>query len=175
MAMNDGGACWSDVYAAHRDQLFVAAISITGRRELAEDAIHEAFMNLCSRRPRAANRKAYAFQAVRNAARMIVRERRRTGGPDVAAVLDDEIAVEVDPAAMYADDSEAVEWIRAALRQLPDIERDVVVLHVLADLTFQETAEVVERPLGTVTSAYRRAIERIRQSVQSTRHQEMFE
>jgi RNA polymerase sigma-70 factor (ECF subfamily) len=175
MAMNDGAACWTDVYAVHRDQLFVAAISITGRRELAEDAIHEAFVNLCTRRPDAANRKAYAFQAVRNSARMIVRARRRAGGPDGSAVLDDEIAVDVDPAPMYADDSETVEWIRTALRQLPDVEREVVVLHVLAELTFQETAEVVGRPLGTVTSSYRRAIEKIRQTVQSTRHQEMYE
>ena len=175
MAMNDGAACWTDVYAAHRNQLFVAAISITGCRELAEDAIHDAFVNLCDRRPCAGNRKAYAFQAVRNSALMIVRARRRAGGPDAAAPLDDEIAVEVDPAAMYADNSETVDCIRAALQQLPEFEREVVVLHVLAELTFQETADVVGRPLGTVTSSYRRAIEKIRQSVQRAQHQEMFE
>jgi len=175
MASNDGTTCWTDVYAAHRDQLFIAAISITGCRELAEDAIHDAFVNLCTRRPHAANRKAYAFQAVRNSARMIIRARRRSGGPAAAAVLDDQIAVDVDPAAMYADDSDVVESIRAALRQLPDFEREIVVLHVLAGLTFQETAEVIGRPLGTVTSSYRRAIEKIRQTVQRAQHQEMFE
>jgi RNA polymerase sigma factor (sigma-70 family) len=41
-----------DLYARHRQGLFTLALSITRRRERAEDAVHEAFVKLCAPRRR---------------------------------------------------------------------------------------------------------------------------
>ena len=49
-------------------QLYVCALGVTGRRESAEDAVHNAFCRLLNLRSTPENLKAYAFKSVRNAA-----------------------------------------------------------------------------------------------------------
>jgi len=70
-----------ELYALHRQGLFTLALSITRRRERAEDAVHEAFVKLCAplcgkRGPptedgeatRPTDPVAYAYRMVRHAA-----------------------------------------------------------------------------------------------------------
>jgi RNA polymerase sigma-70 factor (ECF subfamily) len=152
---------WIDVYRRHKDQLFCIALAVTGRRELAEDAVHDAFVSLCSRRRRVRDPKTYAFQAVRNSARMIVRKRQRAGEPGSAGELQDDLAI-CDPGAIFAEHNETIDELKRALASLSEAESEVIVMHIYAELTFQEVAAVLDRPMGTVASQYRRGIERIR-------------
>lgn len=156
---------WIDVYRAHGDQLFAVAMAVTGRRELAEDAIQDAFLGLYSRSRCAQNAKTYVFQAVRNSARMIVRGRRRAGEPDRALPLTDQPADVADEASRRLEHAELKAVLESALQEVNETEREVIVMHLHADLTFQEIAEVVGRPMGTVASQYRRGLEKIRRAL----------
>jgi RNA polymerase sigma-70 factor (ECF subfamily) len=49
-----------------------------------------------------------------------------------------------------------------AMRDLPDDEREVVVLHFWADLTLEAVADRLGRPVGTVKSRLHRALARMR-------------
>ena len=49
-----------------------------------------------------------------------------------------------------------------ALDTLPEDERETIVHHLYAGLTFREIAEMRDAPLGTVTSWYQRGISRLR-------------
>jgi RNA polymerase sigma factor (sigma-70 family) len=49
-----------------------------------------------------------------------------------------------------------------ALDTLPEDERETIVHHLYAGLTFREIAEMRDAPLGTVTSWYQRGIARLR-------------
>ena len=52
--------------------------------------------------------------------------------------------------------------MRAALAQLPQRDREVLVLRYLEQLSTREMAEVLGTPEGTVKSRHLRALERLR-------------
>ena len=49
-----------------------------------------------------------------------------------------------------------------ALAQLPELERQILSLHLNAGLKFRELAVILKLPLGTVLWRYQRAIGRMR-------------
>ena len=55
------------------------------------------------------------------------------------------------------------------LSSLSEDEQEIVRLHIAAELTFREIAEVLRRPLGTVTWKYRRAMDRLRKLAEEGR------
>lgn len=52
--------------------------------------------------------------------------------------------------------------MRDALRSIPDQEREVLLLYALGDLTYEEIAEALPAPIGTVKSRLHRARVRLR-------------
>jgi len=59
-------------------------------------------------------------------------------------------------------DGERREAVEAALRRLPDEQRDVVVLKIWGGLTFQQVAGILDIPSNTAASRYRYALEALR-------------
>ncbi len=57
----------------------------------------------------------------------------------------------------------AVRDIAQALQQLPDEQREVLLLISLEDMSYQEAAEVIGSPVGTVMSRLSRARNRLKQ------------
>jgi len=153
-----------DIYRRHRQGLFTLALSITRRVDLAEDAVHDA----CARLLRSGKRPqgdpvAYVFASVRNAALEQARRRRpATGLPE--SLFDPRQA---DPAAA-ASQSEQQRLAREAVDRLPLRQRQAVVLRLYANLTFQQIAETLGEPLPTVAARYRRALERIKKTIEGT-------
>ena len=58
----------TEIYRSHRQGLFSVALAITGSRQQAEDAVHEAFCKLVDRKPPTEDAVPYVFKTVRNAA-----------------------------------------------------------------------------------------------------------
>lgn len=85
------------------------------------------------------------------------------------------IALRADdpPAAPAADarllESELEAAVRRAVRALPVSQREVVELRQHRDLTFQEIADRLGRPLGTVLTQMRAALGRISRELESYR------
>jgi RNA polymerase sigma-70 factor (ECF subfamily) len=77
------------------------------------------------------------------------------------AESDDVLDTCPQPDAQAVNDESLVE-AQAAVQQLDDAAREVLELHLHASLTFHEIAQLLDQPLPTVASRYRRAIERIR-------------
>src|SRR4029077_12981839 len=104
---------------------------------------------------------AYVFACVRNAALDQMRRRRLArgnGSPSVASIF-------LDPAP--GPEGEAVlaerqRLVATAIDGLPAEQREVVLLRVYADLSFAQIAQVVDAPLPTVATRYRRALQRLR-------------
>jgi len=72
---------------------------------------------------------------------------------------------EADPAAS-AIAAERQQVVRDAVDRLPLRQRQAVVMRLYGGLSFQQIAEVLDEPLQTVASRYRRALERIKQAVE---------
>ena len=145
------------IYDRYGSQLFTCALAVTGRRALAEDAIHEAFCRglRLTKIPR--NLKAYMFRSVRNAAIDQLRQRRKTTS------LSEDYVFDSSPGPReLAEERQFKRRVAQALLKLSEDERETIVQHVYADLTFQEIAELRERSIGTVTSWYRRGLAKLK-------------
>ncbi len=64
-----------------------------------------------------------------------------------------------------ADKSELSQKVHTAMGKLPDLQRDVVMLHEMHGLTYQECAETLNIPVGTVKSRLSNAFRHLRVSL----------
>ena len=140
------------LYEQNRQELYVFALSITGRRDAAEDAIHAAFERLLRRGRAPRELRPYVFRCIRNAAIDELRMRER-GGALIAALPDDP-----------PGNGEALEprLLAEGLARLNDDERECIVMKTYAGLTFREVAAARRVSLNTAASWYRRGIEKLR-------------
>jgi RNA polymerase sigma-70 factor (ECF subfamily) len=143
-------------YVGSRQQLYTYAVSITGNREAAEDAIHGVFEKLLRAANLPTDLRPYVFRSVRNAALDGWRRSRiRTNSAF-------EISATLDGGGSQAPVASGVGELEPLLRQLSHDERETIVLKIHGGLTFREIAELRSVPLPTVTSWYRRGLERLR-------------
>lgn len=139
-------------YRTQRERLFHLAWLILRDEMLAEDAVHSAFLRLSRLRSEPDNRGAYVMRAVRNAA---IDERRRRA--TVQSVRLEDVGEPVG----FTDASESAS-LEDLLHSVGDEERELIELHLRLNLTFQEISELMDKPLSTISSRYRRTILRLR-------------
>ncbi|MDI3256935.1 MAG: sigma-70 family RNA polymerase sigma factor [Kyrpidia sp.] len=63
---------------------------------------------------------------------------------------------------------ETRQQIRSALDELPDVQRRMVVLRFYHDFTYQEIADVLEMPVGTVKAYLFKALRRLRDTLENS-------
>jgi RNA polymerase sigma-70 factor (ECF subfamily) len=150
------------IYDEYGPQLFTCALAVTGRPELAEDAMHDAFYRgfRLTHFPR--NLKAYMFRCVRNAAIDQLRQRSKTSRLSEDYIFDSSAG----PSEL-AEQRQFKHRVAEALLKISEDERETIVQHLYADLTFQEIADLRERPLGTITSWYRRGLAKLREQMEA--------
>ena len=140
------------------------AISLTRKPADAEDLVQESLLRAYraihtfdGRYPR-----AWVLTILRNTERNRHRRRRPEllSDPDIAEERGP--ATEADEVERYAEDREFDEAVTAALQKLPDHYREVVELIDVDGLSYQEAADLLDVPLGTIMSRLHRARRRIR-------------
>jgi RNA polymerase sigma-70 factor (ECF subfamily) len=152
------------IYVEHRQGLFTLALSIVRDPERAQDAVHDAFARLCrtAHRP-TGDLTAYVFAAVRNAAIDICRR----SPPGTVSIFETEgDSPEPSPAAQVAE-HERDQLVRRELEKLPDAQKQVIMMKIYGELTFEQIAQSLGEPLQTVASRYRRALARLRETMES--------
>jgi len=102
-----------------------------------------------------ADKKAYLFTCVRNAALNDSKLRDRN------APLDPDSAWFSPPNRDYAGEQN----LRRALEILPSEQRQVMVLHVWGELTFSQISDLLDLSSNTVASRYRYALAKLRDSM----------
>ncbi len=148
------------IYDQYGQQLFTCALAVTRNRENAEDAVHEAFCKCFRLKSIPQNFKAYLFRSVRNAAVDQIRKRRHE------VVVSEDFIFESSETIDDKDIGHFKQKVTEALKLLSDFERETIVQHLYADLTFREIAEIMDRPLGTVTSWYRRGLTKLKRHLE---------
>lgn len=139
-------------YVQHHRRLYLVALAVTLDRQMAEDAVHDALVRLLARHHRPGNSTAYVMRAVRNAAIDIARCRRREER------MQQEFLVGNDGPACGISPRVLAE----AFTELHPAEREAIVLHVYAGMSFREIADMRRRSINTVTSWYRRGLTKLR-------------
>ena len=63
------------------------------------------------------------------------------------------------------EQDERSQQIEAAIQSLPDYYKEVIILKIWGDLTFEQIAETLDIPMNTAASRYRYALERLRRTL----------
>ena len=144
------------LYRQHGAALLLFALSISGDRGRAQDVLHQVFLKLVENKSfmQAKDIKTYLFACVRNAALNHYKRENRS------APLDDNSLWFSPPERDYA----AERNLRQALSELPQNQREVIVLHIWGELTFSEIGDLLRVSANTAASRYRYALERLRGS-----------
>lgn len=126
-----------------------------------DDALQEALLELATKDPAPSAPKAWLFRVVRNKAMNLARaERRRVKYESASA--DQNPWFDPDSGSLI-DAKLATTWIE----QLPDIQRQIVTARIWGELTFEQIAEVVNRPTASVFRLFRESIDTLRQQMKS--------
>jgi RNA polymerase sigma-70 factor (sigma-E family) len=148
------------LYAAHAVGLIRLGFVMLGDRGSAEDVVQDAFLGLYRNWDRLddqANALTYVRSSVLNGCRTALRSRVRRDRRDrAAAALDAWPPFDSAEAAVLL--SEEHQEVLAAVRRLPDRQREVLTLRYYLGLSADEAARVMGISVGTVKSAMSRAI-----------------
>jgi RNA polymerase sigma-70 factor (ECF subfamily) len=144
------------LYDQHGPALVAYARSFVTDVAAAEDVVHQVFLRLLSPEIEMPDVPvAYVYRAVRNAAL----NARRNGQRD--APLDPQLRVFKH----RGGNMEAALSLEKALGELPEEQREVVVMRIWSGLTLEEAAAATGVPLNTVASRYRYALDKLREKL----------
>lgn len=155
-----------DLYRSHRMGMVRLAILLVDDLQSAEDVVQEAFAGLYKNWSNLRDRRAaigYLRMAVVNGSRSMLR-RRRTARAYVPP--DEGTARSAESLAMMSAEHRAVV---DALAELPDRQREVLVLRYYGGLSEAEIAETTGLARGTVKSTASRAIAKLTEAMESMR------
>jgi RNA polymerase sigma-70 factor (ECF subfamily) len=142
-----------DLYEQYGPALVLFATALCNDRASAQDAVQQVFVNMLNRNHSTVDEpKAYLYRAVRNTVLNGIKVRDRN------TELKDE------PWFLAPDGNREEELsIRAALNELANEQRELVIMHVWGGLTFAEIADLLGISINTATSRYRYALANLRE------------
>jgi RNA polymerase sigma-70 factor (ECF subfamily) len=156
---------FDDLYRRYESPLFGFILNQLGDRLEAEDVFHEAFMSVLRERGQGEMKsfKAWIFQVARHLCSNRRRSRRRA---DRALRTESRTPADAPPhAENLLAAREAPEALRRALGKLPEPLARLYELRA-SGLSYEEIAELLEVPVGTVKSRMHDMISRLRKEVE---------
>ena len=150
----DATAGVTELYQAHAVGLIRLAIVMLGDRAAAEDVVQDAFLGLYRHwagLSDPANALTYVRSAVLNRCRNELRQRARPGRQELTSGAGES----AEAAVLIGEEHQRV---LAAIRLLPDRQREALVLRFYLDMSEEEAARAMEISRGTVKSATHRAV-----------------
>jgi RNA polymerase sigma-70 factor (ECF subfamily) len=151
-------ASFDEFYNLTKNQVFYAIVSIIKDRMLAEDIMQDTYLKFLEKIEQyqlGSNVYAYLSQIGRNLAINVYNRRKKE-------VQNDDMIESLPAQEEKAEDDTEIFKL---LDYLDIKEREIVVLHVINDLTFREIAEITKKPLGTVLWIYNKAIKKLKGKV----------
>jgi RNA polymerase sigma-70 factor (ECF subfamily) len=151
-------------FSEMRDELVSTLCFVLGNSDDAQDVAQEAFLR-CWRTqdglPEVNNVRAWIFRVGLNAAKDLQRSawRRRVKpllGADAMPMLN-----AASPATVM-EDQEVVAQLRQALMHLRPEEKEVFLLRQNGEMTYEQIAELHDRPVGTIKTQMRSALQKLR-------------
>jgi len=172
----DQGA-WEDIVRQHRRKVFNIAYKFTGRHDEAEDLTQDIFLKIFKSLhtfDRRANFQTWLVSVSRNLCidhYRSVRKERETISRDVDAADLSPVSHDL-PADTRLERADRVVMLRQALDKLAPTLRTAVMLRDIQELTYQEIADKLHLPEGTVKSRINRGRTELARQIQKLREQQ---
>lgn len=168
---------FSQLVMAYQDRLYAFAFRLAESAQDAEDIVQEALLGAyvtLSHYPRARIRmlkvRSWLYKVTLNVFRNHKRGARLLSIPldtsEGSQILELQSNAEDDPEHFF-EDVERHQEVAELVRTLPEQYRLVVTCYYFEELSYQEIAELLDLPLGTVKSRLHRGIQILRQQLQT--------
>ncbi len=167
---------FEDVYRKNYDMLYKLSYRLTGNKEDAEDLLQEAFLNACAAYPKFENKSkvsTWLYRIVLNSAYKGMKKLKRLPIYDIAPrynMTKDEfferlktyepVENEVLTSCMRE------QCLQLFLKCMPVKQRTAFVLKVLLDLSYEDTAAIMETSIGAVKNNVYRARLRMKENME---------
>ena len=157
---------FEQIYYTYRKQMFFVANGILGDKNLAEDALQEAFLGIAKqitlfRDMPEQNKKAYVLTAAKNAAINICKQEQR--------IKQHHTGLDEAPIGLYSDQvleeqifQEINEVLFSAISKLPTFQRDILMLRYSNDMSCAQIAIALGKKPSTVRKELSRARKALR-------------
>ena len=151
------------IYEKYKDDLLRLAIALLNDVSLAEDVVNDAFVNFTrsvGNLSLRGNLKSFLTTCIVNHARNVsrARQRRSTVGLDQAGQVQSGLKGPEQSAVF----NEQYRQLSAAMTELPDEQREIVILHLQSDATFRQIAKLLNISANTAKSRYRYGLGKLR-------------
>lgn len=155
-----------EIYVAYVSLIYAIVKDVLKNKESAEDVTSDFFIKLWDKADyyrEGGGHKAWMAAIARNMAIDYLRKYRKE---ELSEILDD---IETEELKGQAESGSPVEnqvlsdiSISEALSRLKEKERQIMNMKILGEMTFQEIANALKLPMGTVTWRYRNAVNKLR-------------
>lgn len=147
----------NDIVKKYLTPVYSFVFRLVQDKDLAEDITQETFIKVWKKIDEKQNVRAFLFTVARNLAFDHFRK-------DKVEYFDDEMEVpDTGPLAPEILDNEEI------IKKIEHKYLEIIMLHDIEDMTFEEIAEIVGRPMNTVKSQYRRALHDLHQKYKHLR------
>jgi len=163
-------SAFNQLVMAYQGTAYNVAYRVTGSSDAAADACQDAFLKAYKslRQYQGGSFKSWILRIVTNTCYDHIRYSNRRPATSLEDLVEE--AAEHSANLINADEpleehmlrGELAEWLQTGINKLPQDQRVVVVLCDVQGLSYQETAEIIEQPLGTVKSRLNRGRRRLR-------------
>ena len=152
---------WTIWLETHGPALVLAGRQWVRDHAAAEDVVQEAFVRFWPRREEADDPLAWLYVCVKRLALQGHRESRRRARREEVA------AKPVSDSSLFAKlhENERRALIEAALDQLPEAQREVLIMKIWIGLSFPQIGQTLGISAETAASRYRYALQKLRESL----------
>jgi len=169
-AQNGDLAAFNRLVMAYQGTAYNVAYRVVGNGEAAADACQDAFIKAYKaiRQYQGGSFKSWLLRIVTNTCYDHIRYKSRrpaTSLEDLTENPDDHSAMlvsDAEPPEAHVLRGELNDIIQVGVNQLPEDQRVILVLSDMQGFSYQEIAEIIDQPLGTVKSRLSRGRRRLR-------------
>ncbi len=165
---------YGKIVARYRGRLYNFVFRFVGDRETSEDIVQETFLRAFRKRKEyraIANFSTWLFTIAGNLAKSELRRRKRWRLFSLHRDDDSDTGMELPDESSrpdkVAESSLTDDQIQDAIASLPDNYRQVILLRDVEGMAYQEIAEIVDCPVGTVKSRVNRARIKLQQKLKN--------
>jgi RNA polymerase sigma-70 factor (ECF subfamily) len=155
------------IYKKYKDNLLRLAFGLLNDRAAAEDIVHDCFVSIAQSSEKlrlSGNFKSYLTTCVVNRVRNANKARRRevVGQDEAGAEM-----LNLERPEQWIIESEQLRLLNNAMAQLPNQQREVIILHAQGEMKFKAIAELQGVSINTVQSRYRYGLDKLRSILNS--------
>ncbi len=150
------------IYEKYRDDLLLLAVALLNDINAAEDALHDVFLSFAQQIDSfklTGSLKGYLATCVANRSRNMLRDRKASSDTSQQA---DRLASDTNEPSAAMICNEQLQLLSGALAQLPDEQKETIVLHMYGSMRFREIARTQQVSVNTVKSRYQYGIDKLR-------------